>query len=243
MIKTIIQFNCTWEKEKLQKLFDILINASGITEFGLSMVFIPGMVQEIPKASNSLDSEKYDHPADDPNFAPIKATEDSITIPHGLRTTPKMVMAVRDKTVNSKQPCSTKSDQVTTKFKEITKIPTSELGPVKKTSKPILTYAETDDGRVAIYYNESPMYATMDSVRALPDKITHDIIDHLPAGKRSALRGFKKYITGLDELEPTQKVKNDEGEKYPHGVDPYAPILTGGAKVDTHARGKIGEVS
>ena len=243
MIKTTIQFNCNWKKEKVQTLFNKLINASGITELGLSMVSMPDGDQESPKTANSWDSEKYEHPADDPNFAPIKATEDSITIPHGLQTIPKMVMACRDESVNIEQPPHTKEQSESITFKEIPKIPSSELGKIKKTSKPIITYAETDDGRVVIYYNETPLYTTMVAIRALPGNIKTETVKTLSVGKRAALRGFKKYITELDASEPTPKVKTDEGEKYPHGVDPYAPILTGGAKVDTHASGKIGDVS
>lgn len=229
MIKTTIEFNCTWEKEKVQKLFDKLINASGITELGLSMVFIPDEDKETPKASNSWDSEKYEHPAEDPNFAPIKETEDSITIPHGLQTTPKMVTAVRYEPV--------KPLPETVIFTEIERISGKDLGQVMGTTKPILTYAETKDGRVTIFYNESPMYTTFETVRALPEKIPAEMVSHLSGGKRACLRGFKQWLKAQDALE-------EEAEsKYPHGVDPYAPILTGGAKVDTHARGKIGDVS
>jgi hypothetical protein len=118
-------------------------------------------------------------------------------------------------------------------FTEIERISGADLGHVMGTNKPILTYAETEDGCVAIYYNESPMYTTLGTVRALPDKIPLDMVRSLSQGKRAALRGFKKYLTGLDASE------NDNSQKYDTGVDPDAPILTGGAKVDTRVSGKV----
>ena len=107
------------------------------------------------------------------------------------------------------------------------------------TSKPILTYAETKDGRVVIYYNESPMYTTLDTVRALPDKIPLDMVQHLNGGKRAALRGFKKYLADRDASENETPRDIEPASQHVSDVDPYAPILTGGAAVDTRAVGKV----
>lgn len=118
-------------------------------------------------------------------------------------------------------------------FTEIERIQVKDLGHVMGTNKPILTYAETKDGRVAIYYNEAPMYATLDTVRALPDKIPLDMVRSLSQGKRAALRGFKKFLADLDASE------NETSPKYDTGIDPYAPVLTGGARPDTRSSGKV----
>jgi hypothetical protein len=210
MIKTTIQFKCTWTKEKVQKLFDSLINADGITELGTSMIFMP----DEPT------------PTKEPEPAEVRTPE-----PKHIETEPlkpiDIPWPVKDEHVEQEEP-----DLNT--FTEIERIPGEDLGHVMGTNNPILTYSETKDGRVAIYYNEAPMYTTLDTVRALPDKIPLDMVRHLSGGKRAALRGFKKFFTGLDALE------NETSPKYDIGIDPYAPVLTGGAKVDTHSSGKVG---
>jgi hypothetical protein len=204
MIKTTIQFKCTWQKEKVQKLFDSLINADGITELGTSMIFTldePALTEEPEQAAVHTPEPKHI------NAEPPKP----INIPWPVKEGPQE-QAESDPDI----------------FTEIERISGGDLGHVMGTNKPILLYAETKDGRVAIYYNESPMYTTLDTVRSLPDKIPPDMVKHLSGGKRAALRGFKKFLTGLDASE---NVTTD--------IDPYAPILTGGAKVDTHASGKV----
>ena len=209
MIKTTIQFKCTWTKEKVQKLFDSLINADGITELGTSMIF-------------TLDEPT---PTEEPEQAEVHTPE------------PKHINAEPPKPINIPWPVKEEpQEQVEAypnTFTEIERISGKDLGHVMGTNKPILTYAETKDGRVVIFYNESPMYSTLDAVRALPDKIPLDMVRHLPGGKRAALRGFKKFLTGLDASE------NDTSPKYNTGVDPYSQILTGGAEVDTRAGGKV----
>ena len=204
MIETTIQFKCTWTKEKVQKLFDSLINADGITELGTSMIFMP------------------DEPAptEEPESAEVHTPE-----PKHIETEPPKPINIpwpaKEEPVEQAEP-----DPDT--FTEIERISGKDLGHVMGTNKPILTYSETKDGRVAIYYNESPMYTTLDTVRALPDKIPLDMVRSLSQGKRAALRGFKKFLAGLDASE------NETTD-----IDPYARILTGGAKVDTHVSGKV----
>lgn len=209
MIETTIQFKCTWTKAKVQKLFDSLINADDITELFTSMVFMP------------------DEPAptEEPEQAEIRTPE-----PKHIETEPRKPINI-PWPVKGEPAEQAEADPNT--FTEIERISGEDLGNVMDTNKPILTYAETKDGRVVIYYNESPMYTTLDTVRALPDKVPLDRVRHLSGGKRAALRGFKKYLTGLDALD------NGNSQKYDIGIDPDAPILTGGAKVDTHASGKV----
>ena len=215
MIKTTIQFKCTWPKAKVQKLFDSLINADGITELGTSMIF-------------TLDEPT---PTEEPEQAEVHTPE------------PKHINAEPPKPINIPWPVKEEpQEQVEAypnTFTEIERISGKDLGHVMGTNKPILTYAETKDGRVAIYYNESPMYTTLDTVRTLPDKIPVDVIRNLNPGKRAALRGFKKYLTGLDALENETPGDIEQNTQHDSGVDPYTPVLTGGAKVDTHASGKI----
>ena len=209
MIETAIQFKCTWSKEKVQKLFNSLINADGITELGTSMIFM-------------LDEPT---PTEDPEPTEIHTPE------------PKHIDAEPPKPIDIPWPVKeeTQEQEETDPdvFTEIERISGKDLGHVMGTNKPILTYSETKDGRVAIYYNEAPMYSTLDTVRALPDKVPHDMVRHLSGGKRAALRGFKKFFTGLDASE------NETSPKYDTGIDPYAPVLTGGARPDTHSSGKV----
>ena len=127
-------------------------------------------------------------------------------------------------------------------FTEIERVHDADLGQEHHTSKPILTYAETNDGRVAIYYNnDAAVYTTMDTVRALPSKIPASMIPNLHSGKRAALRGFKTFLTGLDASENETPNNDKQATKaFPSaGFNPYAPVLTGGAKVDTHSSGKV----
>ena len=209
MIKTTIEFDCTWSKEDVQKLFDKLIAAEGITELLVSMIFMP------------------DEPTltEEPEQAEIHTPE------------PKHIDAEPLKPINIPWPVKEEPQEQAESdlgiFTEIERIPGKDLGHVMGTNKPILTYAETKDGRVTIYYNESPMYTTLDTVRALPDKIPLDMVKHLSGGKRAALRGFKKFLAGLDASE------NETSQKYDTGIDPYSQILTGGAEVDTHSSGKV----
>ena len=216
MIKTTIQFNCTWSKAHVQKLFDKLINAAGITELGLSMI----SVQDEP--------------------TPTEESEQTVHIqePKSIKTEPLKPIDVPwpTKEESHEEELNEQVESHPYIFTEIERIQVADLGPVIKTSKPILTYAETKDGRVAIYYNESPMYTTLDTVHALPDKIPVDMIELLPAGKRAALRGFKKYLTGI---KTSENEKPDNTKSNNQGINPYAPILTGGAKVDTHSSGKV----
>lgn len=204
MIKTKIEFKCTWSKADVQKLFDKLITATGITELGMSMIFMP-------------DETK---PIKEPKQVEVHTPE-----PKHIETEP---LELFDVPWPAKEEPQEQAEPDPGIFTEIERIPGADLGHVMGTNKPILTYSETKDGRVAIYYNEAPMYTTLDTVRALPDKVPLDMVGHLSGGKRAALRGFKKFLTGLDASE------NDQG------IDPYARILTGGAKVDTHASGKVG---
>ena len=214
MIKTTIQFECTWTKGKVQKLFNSLINADGITELGTSMIFMP----DEPT------------PTEEPEQAEIH-----IPKPLHIETEPLKPIDVpwpSKEEPHAEEPVE-QAEPDPDIFTEIERIHDADLGQERHTSKPILTYAETKDGRVAIYYNESPMYTTLDTVRALPDKIPLDMVRHLSGGKRAALRGFKKYLTGLDASE------NETSPKYDTGIDPYVPVLTGGAEVDTRASGKV----
>ena len=204
MIKTTIQFECTWPKAKVQKLFDSLINADGITELGTSMIFM----------------QDEQAPTEDPEQAEVHTPE-----PKHIETEPPKKINIPWPVKEGPQEQAESDPDI---FTEIERIPGADLGHVMGTNKPILTYAETEDGRVAIYYNEAPMYTTLDTVRALPDKIPLDMVRHLSGGKRAALRGFKKFLTGLDVSE------NETTD-----IDPYAPILTGGAKVDTRVSGKV----
>ena len=253
MIKTKIQFNCTWPKEDVQKLFDKLINASGITELGLSMVLIQDAQQQQEEEEEEVlqgpsdmatvwDREMFDNPVDDPNSEIVKVvgrTADSITFASGESEATIKLKPTDQATESQKEQIEEKPKS--NMFTEIEPITKDELGTLKKTQKPIITYAETQDGRVAIYYNEAPMYSTMAAIRALPDKVTNAMVKSMPAGKRAALRGFKKYITELDKHDNKILENSDSDEELINGVDPYAPILTGGAKVDTHASGKIGD--
>ena len=219
MIKTKIQFNCTWTKADVQKLFDKLINADGITELGVSMVSIP------------------DEP--NTNIEP----EQTVRIPE-----PKHIEIEPPTPINIPWPTKTKQPEqkqiepeplAKNIFMEIARIPSTELGREIKTANPVITYAETSDGRIVIFYSSLRINTTYESVRALPDKIPLDMIKHLNQGKRAALRGFKKWLLEQDALESEtpadikQKIQPDQE------IDPYAPILTGGAKVDTHASGKV----
>ena len=209
MIKTTIQFECTWTKAKVQKLFGSLVNADGITELYTSTIFTP------------------DEPTltEEPEPAEVHTPE------------PKHIYAEPPKPIDipwtGKEETQEQEETDPDVFTEIERISGRDLGQVMGTNKPILTYSETKDGRVAIYYNEAPMYTTLDTVRALPDKIPLDMISHLSGGKRAALRGFKKFLAGLDASE------NETSPKYDTGIDPYAPVLTGGARPDTHSSGKV----
>ena len=209
MIKTTIQFECTWTKAKVQKLFGSLVNAGGITELDTSMIFMP-------------DEQT---PTEEPEPTGIHTPE-----PKHIETEPlkpiDIPWPVKEEPLEEEQVEQAVQDPAT--FAEIERISVKDLGRVMNTAKPILTYAETEDGRVAIYYNEAPMYTTLDTVRALPDKVPLDMVRHLSGGKRAALRGFKKFLAGLDASE------NETTD-----IDPYARILTGGAKVDTRANGKV----
>ena len=204
MIKTAIQFKCTWTKEKVQKLFGSLVNADGITELYTSMIFMP-------------DEQA---PTEEPEQAEINTPKPLQSETEPLKPI-NIPWPVKEETQEQEE-----TDQNT--FTEIERISREDLGHVLGTNKPILTYSETKDGRVTIYYNEAPMYTTLDTVRALPDKIPLDMVRHLSGGKRAALRGFKKFLTGLDASE------NETTD-----INPYAPTLTGGAKVDTHSSGKV----
>ena len=83
------------------------------------------------------------------------------------------------------------------------------------------------------------MYTTLATVRALPDKVPVDMVRHLLNGKRAALRGFKKHLTALDASENETHSDIEPAAQHDADVDPYAPILTGGAKVDTRSSGKV----
>ena len=218
MIKTTIQFKCTWTKAKVQKLFGSLLNADGITELGTSMIFMP----DEPTLTEEPEPAKVHTP--EPKHIETEPLK-SINIPWPAKEEPAE-QAEPDSNI----------------FTEIERIHDADLGQEHHTTKPILSYAETEDGRVAIYYNgEVAINTTMDTVRALPDKIPANMIPNLHSGKRAALRGFKKFITGLDASENETPDDNKQTTKtFPSaGFNPYAPILTGGAKVDTHASGKI----
>ena len=204
MIRTTIQFKCTWTKAKVQKLFGSLVNADGITELGTSMIFMPD------EPTLTEEPEPIEIHTPEPKHIDAELLK-PIGIPWPVQEEP-VEQAEPDPNI----------------FTEIERISGKDLGHVVGTNKPILTYSETEDGRVAIYYNESPMYTTLDAVRALPDKIPLDMVRHLSGGKRAALRGFKKFLIGLGA--------SDDGTT---DIDPYAPILTGGAKVDTRVSGKV----
>ena len=122
-------------------------------------------------------------------------------------------------------------------FSEIEPIAGVDLGQVMGTSKQILTYAETKDGRVAIYYNEAATYTTLDTIRALPAKIPASTLVNMHVGKRAAIRGFKAWLTKEDTIKESDNT--DVKTMYDTGLYPYEPVLTGGAKVDTHTCGKI----
>ena len=122
-------------------------------------------------------------------------------------------------------------------FSEIEPIAGVDLGQVMGTSKPILIYAETKDGRVAIYYNEAATYTTLDTIRALPAKIPASTLVNMHVGKRAAIRGFKAWLTKEDTIKESDNT--DVKTMYDTGLYPYEPVLTGGAKVDTHTCGKI----
>lgn len=213
MIKTKIEFNCTWSKADVQKLFDKLITATGITELGMSMIFMP-------------DETK---PIKEPKQVEVHTPE-----PKHIETEP---LELFDVPWPAKEEPQEQAEPDPDIFTEIERISGVDIGQRHNTSKPILTYAETNDGRVVIYYNESPMYTTLDTVRALPDKIPLSMVKHLSGGKRAALRGFKKWLTEQDTLEDETPVNTKSTTQHDSEVDPYAPILTGGAKVDTGASG------
>ena len=215
MIKTTIQFNCTWPKAEVQKLFGKLINADGITELGLSMSFMPDELA----------------PTEDPEPVEIHIPE-----PKRIDAEPLKPVDIPWPVKEEKQKQEETNPNV---FTEIERIPREDLGHAMGTNKPILTYAETKDGRVTIFYNESPMYTTLDTIRALPDTIPVDMVRNLSSGKRAALRGFKKFLAGLDASENETPVDSEPKTQYDPGIDPYTQILTGGAKVDTHASGKV----
>ncbi len=122
-------------------------------------------------------------------------------------------------------------------FSEIEPIAGVDLGQVMGTSKQILTYAETKDGRVAIYYNEAATYTTMETIRALPTKIPASMLPNMHVGKCAAIRGFKAWLTKEKANHSLCTIKDKK--MYDTGIDPYGPILTGGAKTDTHASGKV----
>ena len=123
-------------------------------------------------------------------------------------------------------------------FSEIEPIAGADLSHVMGTSKPILTYAETKDGRVAIYYNEAATYTTLDTIRALPAKIPASMLVNMHVGKRAAIRGFKAWLIKEDTIKESDNT--DVKTMYDTGLlDPYEPVLTGGAKTDTHASGKV----
>jgi hypothetical protein len=210
VIKTTIQFKCTWPKAKVQKLFNSLVNADGITELGTSMIFT------LDEPTPTEEPEPAEIPTPEPKHTETEPLK-QIDIPWPAKEEPQEQV---------------ESDPDI--FSEIERIHDTDLGQEHHTSKPILTYAETEDGRVAIYYHkDTAVYTTMDTVRALPDKIPANMIPNLHAGKRAALRGFKKFLTGLDASE------NETSPKYDTDIDPYAPVLTGGARPDTHASGKV----
>ncbi len=205
VIKTKIEFDCTWNKEDVQKLFDKLITAKGITELGMSMIFM---------------QDEQTH------FEEPESVEVHTPKPLHIETGPI-------KPINILWPVKEEpQERIKTDpgiFTEIKRIHDADLGQEHHTSKPILSYAKTEDGRVAIYYHkDTAVYTTMDTVRALPNKIPASMILNLHSGKRAALRGLKKFLTGLDASE------NETTD-----IDPYAPILTGGAKVDTRVSGKV----
>ena len=215
MIKTTIQFKCTWTKEKVQKPFDSLINAAGITELGTSVIFMPD------EPTLTEESEQVEVHTPEPKHIDAEPLK-PIDIPWPVKEEP-----------HEEEPAE-QAESDPGIFTEIERIHDTDLGQEHHTSKPILTYAETKDGRVAIYYsNDTAVYTTLDTVRALPDKIPANMIPNLHSGKRAALRGFKKWLTEIDALE------NDTSPKYNTGVDPYSQILTGGAEVDTRAGGKV----
>lgn len=221
MIETAIQFKCTWPKAKVQKLFDSLVNAAGVTELYTSMIFMP-------------DEQT---PTEEPKTAEVHTPE------------PKHIDAEPPKQINIPWPAKEEpqeeepAEQAESDpdiFTEIEWIHDTDLGHEHSTSKPILTYAETQDGRVAIYYHkDTAVYTTMDTVRALPDKIPASMIRNLHSGKRAALRGFKKFLAGLDASENETPVGTEQNAQHNPGIDPYARILTGGAEVDTHSSGKV----
>lgn len=223
MIKTKIQFNCTWSKADVQKLFDKLIKASGISELGLSMIFIP----DDPTSTEEPEPAEVHTP--EPKHIETEPLK-SINIPWPAKEEPHAEEPVKQ----------AESDPDI--FTEIERIHDADLGQEHHTSKPILSYAKTEDGRVAIYYNnDAAVYTTMDTVRVLPDKISASMIPNLHSGKRAALRGFKKWLTEKDASENETPDDNKQATKaFPSaGFNPYTPVLTGGAKVDTRSSGKV----
>ena len=213
-IKTSIEFTCTWPKEDVQKIFDKLINATGITDLGLSTIFIQDVEQEritevqgVQIVDNQEQESKETHEPE-----PKHIETEPIDIPWPATTT--------DEAEESK----TEQPYI---FEEIDRISDKDLGPEMKTAKDSTTYAETKDGRIIVMYASSKLYTTLEMIRALPDKMTKDITSNLNTQKRAALRNIKRWITELDAREKEVE------------IDPYAPILTGGAKVDTRSSGKV----
>lgn len=220
MIKTKIEFDCTWPKADVQKLFDKLLNADGVTELGVSMIFVP---DEPTPTEEPEPAEVHTPEPKHIETEPLKP----IDVPWPAKEEPKEQKQIEPETPDPDI------------FTEIDRIPGAELGHEMSTTNPVITYAETNDGRIVIFYSSLRVNTTYEDVRALPDKIPLDMVKHINQGKRAALRGFKKWLIEQDALEnesPTdtkQKVQPDQE------VDPYAQILTGGAKVDTRASGKI----
>lgn len=133
------------------------------------------------------------------------------------------------------QPALQKKKQ--TVFIEHPQIHKADLGKIRKTSNPRMTYEQTEDERILIAYNSSRLTTSLDTIRALPDKIPVSTISHLNSAKRAIIRKFKAWLAEEEASHPL--ANTDVKTMYDHGLDPYEPILTGGAKTVTRASGKV----
>lgn len=221
MIKTKIEFDCTWSKIDVQNLFDKLLNADGVTELGVSMIFVPDESTPTVEPEQAVRIPEPKHIEIEP--------QKSIDIPWPTKVEPQEQKQIEPETPNQDI------------FTEIARVPGSELGHEMGTTNPVITYAETNDGRIVIFYSSLRVNTTYEDVRALPDKIPLDMVKHINQGKRAALRGFKKWLVEQDALEDESPAETKQKVQPEQEIDSYAQILTGGAKVDTRASGKIEE--
>ncbi len=191
-----INFTCTWEHADVQKLFDELLIAGGISELGLSMIF----TQPDPIQPTQIEQPLHE--------APTQPKQEHLLVP--------AAPALDDVQPNE-----------ATTFKEDRPIPKPDLGRVRKTSDPRMTYRAGISGGVVICRSASKLTTTLEAVRALPDKIPPETMADLKPAKQGILRKFKKWLT------------ESESTVWGADIDPYGPILKGGAKVDTRASGKV----